>query len=151
MQLNRRRPSLLICNIDVTAFAAVMVALLGVFLLTSGVVTHPGHGIGADLPHVNHAISMRGVDREDAMLVTIARDDKVFFRSELINPSQLPGKIRESVSHGSEKEVYIRADAHAKYEWIAEVLNGVHSAGIEKIGFLVNESRTRVVPNPQSP
>lgn len=91
---------------------------------------------------------MRGADREDAMTVAILRDDKVFFRNEGVTPDQLPSKIRESISQGSEKEIYIWADARAKYGWVAEVLDNVRSAGVEKIGFLV-ERRPTPAPNPQ--
>jgi len=73
---------------------------------------------------------------------SITRNDKVFFRTDLVRPDQLPAQIRESVSQGSEKKVYVRADARAKYGWVAEVLDNVCSAGVEKIGFLVEERRT---------
>jgi len=82
------------------------------------------------MPHAN---------REDAIIVTIARDGQVFFRSDRVRPELLPDRIRESLRRGSEKEVYIRADGMAKYGWVAEVLYRVRSAGVEKIGFLVYE------------
>jgi biopolymer transport protein TolR len=78
------------------------------------------------------------------MIVTVARDNKVFFRSELINPVQLPVKIREGIDQGSERKIYIRADARARYGWVAEVLDGVRAAGIEQVGFLVEQRRTPV-------
>jgi biopolymer transport protein ExbD len=84
---------------------------------------------------------MHAADREDAMLIAIQRDDRVFFRTDPVRLSDLPGRIRESVSHGAERRVYIRADARAKYAWVAEVLDSVHTGGIEKVGFLVNQRR----------
>jgi biopolymer transport protein TolR len=92
---------------------------------------------------------MPRADREDAMIVTVARDDKVFFRGERIRPDQLPTRIRESVKHGSENKVYIGADGRAKYSWVAEVLDGVRSAGVEKIGLLVYQKGPVPVPSPQ--
>ncbi len=71
------------------------------------------------------------------MIVTVARDSKVFFRNEPINPAQLPVKFRECIEQGSERRVYIRADSRARYKWVAEVLDGVRDAGIERVGFLV--------------
>ncbi len=90
---------------------------------------------------------MAHADWKDAMIITITRDDHVFFRSESINPVELPDKIRESVNQGSENKVYIKADARAKYGWVAEVLDNIRTAGIEKIGFLV-EQRRASKPNP---
>jgi biopolymer transport protein TolR len=60
---------------------------------------------------------------------------------------QLAGKIRGGISQGSEKKVYIRADARAKYGWVAEVVDNVRSTEVEKISFLADERR---VPGPNS-
>jgi biopolymer transport protein TolR len=141
------RSNRLICNIDVTAFAGVMVALVAVFMLPAMVVDHP-RGVSVDLAKIGHPIPMRAAEREDALLIAVTRDGRVFFRTECVRPEQLPAKIRDSVSHGAEKRVYIRADARAKYSSVAEVLDNVHAAGIEKIGFLVDQRRT-VPVNPQ--
>jgi biopolymer transport protein TolR len=136
----RHRPNQLICGIDVTAFVSVMLVLVFTFMIGKIFDTfHPGNSV--DLAKVSSPVSMRGANREDATIVSIRRDGKLFFRSDLVMPDQLAAKIRESVDHGSERKVYIRADAHAKYEKVAEVLDGVHAAGIEKIGFLVEQRR----------
>ena len=76
------------------------------------------------------------------MVIGIQRDGRVLFGRDPVRPSDLPPKIRESVSYGSERKVYIKADARAKYGSVAEVLDAVHAAGIEKIGFLVYQRKT---------
>jgi len=91
---------------------------------------------------------MAHANREDAMIVTIFRDDKVLYRSDLVRPNELLAKIRESLNQGAEREVYIRADARARYGWVAKVVDDVRSAGVEKIGFLV-EQRPSPKANPQ--
>jgi biopolymer transport protein ExbD/biopolymer transport protein TolR len=144
----KRRPNLLISRIDVTAFAGIMLALLFLFMPSyGGFRAH--RGMSVDLPQVSHPISMPHANREDAMIVVITRDDKVFFGPEQVIPDVLPVVIRERINQrinqGSEKKVYIKADARAKYGWVAEVLDGVRAAGIEKIGFLVEQRR---VPSP---
>ncbi|MGD0508783.1 MAG: biopolymer transporter ExbD [Terriglobales bacterium] len=149
MHLKRHRPNQLICNINIAGFASVMLALLYMFICRQADAPGPQRWIPVDMPKAAHSISMRSADREDAMIVAITRDDRVFFRGERISPDQLPARIRESVNHGSENKVYIGADAHAKYEWVAEVLDGVRSAGVERIGFLVYERRPVSAPNPQ--
>jgi biopolymer transport protein TolR len=136
MHLKRHRPDQLICNINVAGFVGVMLALLYLFMP----VNVDGHrGAPVDLPHVGHPVSMAHANREDAIVIAITRDDKLFFRDDQVALDQLPAKIQESVSRGSEKRVYIRADARAKCGWVAEILDGVHSAGVEKIGILVDE------------
>jgi biopolymer transport protein TolR len=134
----RHRPNQLISGIDVTAFVSVMLVLVFTFMIGKVINTfHPGSSV--DLAKVSSPVSMRGADREDATIVSIRRDGKLFFRSDPVMPDQLAARIRESVGRGSERKVYIRADAHAKYEWVAEVLDDVHAAGIEEVAFLVEQ------------
>jgi biopolymer transport protein TolR len=142
MRGNHRRSGL-ICNIDVTAFASVMFVLLYMFLGAAAIVNHP-HFASVDLPYAGHPILMRAALKEDAMVIAVQRTGKVYFGTDPILPSELPDRIREGVNHGAERKVYIRADARAKYGWVAEVLDSVRSAGIEKIGFLVENRRTPI-------
>ncbi len=140
--LSKRRPNQLISVTDQTLFVHVAVILAFIFLVIFLTLPTPFHrGMVPDLPRVNHPVSMPHANREDAMVVAILRDDKVFFRKDRVTPDQLPAKIRESVNQGAEKKVYIKADARAKYGWVAEALDGVRDAGIEKIGILVDQRR----------
>ncbi|PYX69433.1 MAG: hypothetical protein DMG72_20870 [Acidobacteria bacterium] len=84
---------------------------------------------------------MRGANREDVLVVAIFRDGKVFFGRDLIMPDQLPFEIREAVSRGAERKVYIRAEARVRYGTVLQVLDGVRSAGVENVGFLVEQRR----------
>ena len=49
------------------------------------------------------------------------------------------------MSAGAERKVYLKADHHAKYGVVANVLANVRAAGIENIVFLVEN-----YPPPQS-
>jgi biopolymer transport protein ExbD len=142
MQPARHRPNQLICSVNVAAFASVMIALLSMFLCRQVDVHGAPRWMPVDVPKAAHPIPMRSADREHAMIVAKTRDDKVFFRGDRIGPDQLPAKIRKSVKHGSENKLYIGADAHAKYAWVLDILDGVHAAEVEKVGLLVNERPT---------
>lgn len=71
-----------ICRIDVTAFAAVMFALVAMFLLPTMVVIdspRDARHIGVDYPKASHWKELGVANREDALLVAITRDGKVLF------------------------------------------------------------------------
>jgi biopolymer transport protein ExbD len=106
-----------------------------VIFLTLPIPVHGG--IKPILPRVSHPVPLAHANREDATIITIFRDDKVFYRSDLVRSSELPAKIRQSLNQGAETEVYLRADARVRYGWVDGVLDGVRSAGVRKIGFLV--------------
>jgi biopolymer transport protein TolR len=99
-------------------------------------------GPAVDLATVSAPVPMRGAHREDAMVIGIQMDDRVFFGSDRVSIDQLPARIRESIKQGSEKKVYIKADHRARYRWVSEVPEGVRSAGVGKIGFLVEQRQT---------
>jgi biopolymer transport protein ExbD/biopolymer transport protein TolR len=86
---------------------------------------------------------MPGALRDDAMLVSIMRDGKVYFGSEQIGPDYMAGKIQARLTDRDvERKVYIRADARARYGTVKTVLDGVRSAGLLGVAFLVDQRRT---------
>jgi len=54
---------------------------------------------------------LRRANRDDAMLVSVVRDGKVFFRNDWTDPAELPARIRQCSTSGPERRVYIKADA----------------------------------------
>jgi biopolymer transport protein ExbD len=90
MLSNRANSLKPICKIDVTAFASVMVFLVALMMFVRPS-TH--HGVGVDLPRVNHPVNMRDANREYAVLVAIMNDGKVFFGDEHVTAEQLTDKI----------------------------------------------------------
>lgn len=87
---------------------------------------------------------MQGALREDALVVGVQRDGQIFLGSERVLIQRLPGELRERLSRGAENKVYIRADARGKYGEVLQVLNAVRSAGIENIGFIVEERQSDI-------
>jgi biopolymer transport protein ExbD len=144
----RFRSNEIICHINVAGFVSVMFALL----LTFMVLQIPVHGgIPVDVAKVDHPRALRHADAEDALMIVITRDDKLFFQKQIVRAEQLPDLIRNAVLHGSEKKVYIRPDARAKYAWVKEILGQVQASGIENIAFITGSrtptaSRSLTVP-----
>lgn len=101
--------------------------------------SYPPRSVAVDLPKASHAIPIPKVDRENAILVAVARDGKVFFGTTRVSNSEIPSLIREQLRLGSEKKVYIKADLHARYSDVKEVLDAVREAGIENVAFPVFE------------
>ena len=135
----RIKPAPLISNINVAAFAAVMFVLLFLLMFASPFAMYPHHGGGVDIPRVSHPAPMRAANREDAMILTITRDGKVFFGSDQIYGDDLAARIRAATQEGAERKIYIRADAHCRYATVKQALDSVRDAGIEKVAFFAGE------------
>jgi biopolymer transport protein ExbD len=95
------------------------------------------------LAYVTHPKPMPHARREDAIIISVLRNGSVVISSgehhERVNFSGLADKIRWRVSQGSEPKVYIRADARAKYAWVKDVIDAVHTAGLSDVAFLVTQ------------
>jgi biopolymer transport protein TolR len=141
MRQPRHRTIPIFCGIERTPFVNVFVVLATLFLFMVLCTPRPFHEGRRDLPQVGHPISLLHADREDALTVAILRDGQVFFRTDRVNVEELPRRIREGLSQGAERKVYIRADARAKYAWVEEVLDAMRVSGIEDVGFLVDQRR----------
>jgi biopolymer transport protein ExbD len=77
------------------------------------------------------------------MIVTVMRDGSIFFGAEKLGFHQMRSKILDRLKDRSvERRVYIRADGRVWYRTVKEVLDEVHSAGIERVAFLVDQRRS---------
>jgi len=80
---------------------------------------------------------MRGANREDALVIAVQRDGRIWIDQDRVMLEDLPAKIRERLVGGAERKVYLKVDRAAKYGVVISVLDVVRSAGVENIGFLV--------------
>ena len=138
MIIGRRFPNslrLLICRIDVTALAAVL------FVLVTAFAVHPvelPNELGVDLPGTNHSIAIADALRENSLLVAVTRDDRIFLGRENLKPESLSNAIRDRLSYGAERKVYIRADKRAHFGTVKKTLDAVRTAGMQQVVFLVD-------------
>jgi biopolymer transport protein ExbD len=93
MRQEHSKSARLICRIDVIAFAGVMFALVAMFLLPATIVVdspRSAAGLPVEMAKTSHPITLRGANREDAMLVAVQRDGRIWFDRDQITPDQLP-------------------------------------------------------------
>jgi biopolymer transport protein ExbD/biopolymer transport protein TolR len=129
-------------NINVTPMVDVMLVLLIIFMVITPMLTNT---IAVDMAKTNNPTQMPDADKEDALLVAITRDGKVYFGKDQITPDQLTNKIKDKVANRTDKTVYVRADARAKFGAVAEVVDNVRSAGVDQLGLLT-EQRKQTAP-----
>jgi biopolymer transport protein ExbD len=115
------------------------VPLLVIFLVMP---TPSHHGLNVDLPKVHHPTPLPGAMREDALVVSIARDSSVFFDSEKLTLESLREKLAQEPSQRVRPKVYIKADARSKYGVTKQVIASIRAAGIYQIAFLAEARRS---------
>ena len=123
-------------NINVTPMVDVMLVLLIIFMVITPMLQR---GVPVDLAKTVNPIQMPDADKEDALIVAVQRDGKVFFDTAQVSPDTLTEKIKDRIANRVDKKVYVRADARARYKAVVEVVDNVRSAGVSELGLLTEQ------------
>ena len=124
----------------------VMLVLLIIFMVVTPMLQK---GISVDFAKVNNPTPMEDADKEDALLVSITRDGKVYFGSEQIQVDSLTQKVKDRMaSHPQDREVYVKADMRARYGSVVQVVDAVRSAGVDDLGLLTDQRKSATPPPP---
>jgi biopolymer transport protein ExbD/biopolymer transport protein TolR len=135
-------------NINVTPMVDVMLVLLIIFMVITPMLQK---GIPVDLAKVNNPDQMQDADKEDALIVAVTRDGRVYFGNDPVESDQLTNKIKDRIANKVDKRVYLRADARAKYKWVVDVVDNVRSAGVDDLGLLTDQKKNQNQPPPPHP
>ena len=135
-------------DINVTPMVDVMLVLLIIFMVITPMLQH-GHPV--ELAKTNNPEQMPDADKEDAILIAVTRDNKVYLNNDQINPDQLADKVRDRLANKADKRVYVKSDARAKYGTVVEVVDNVRSAGVDQLGLLTEQKRPLAEQPPPPP
>jgi biopolymer transport protein ExbD/biopolymer transport protein TolR len=133
-------------NINVTPMVDVMLVLLIIFMVITPMLQK---GVSVDLAKTDNPVQMPDADKEDALLVAITRDGKVFFGKDQTAPDQLADKIRDKLANRVDKRVFVRADARTRYKNVIEVVDNVRAAGVDDLGLLTEQRKPLAGPGEQ--
>jgi biopolymer transport protein TolR len=133
-------------NINVTPMVDVMLVLLIIFMVVTPMLQK---GISVDMAKVNNPTPMEDADKEDALLVSITRDGKVYFGSDQINVDSLTQKVKDRLTNRPDKRVYVKSDMRARYGGVVQVVDAVRAAGVDDLGLLTDQRKT--TPNAPPP
>src|SRR6266498_4324639 len=131
-------------NINVTPMVDVMLVLLIIFMVITPILQK---GVLVDLAKVNNPVEMKDADKEDALVVAINRQGDVFFGKDLVkDTTQLTNKIKDRIANKKDKNVFVRADARAKYKAVVDVVDNVRAAGVDDLGLLTEQKKKNNAP-----
>lgn len=124
-----------VSDINVTPMVDVMLVLLIIFMVITPMLSK---GQQVNMVKTHNDIKMQEADKEDAILIAITRDGKDFLSpgNTLIQPDQLASKVKDLQQNRSDKTVYIRADARARFSSVTDVLDNLRNAQVDQIGLI---------------
>jgi biopolymer transport protein ExbD/biopolymer transport protein TolR len=120
-------------DINVTPMADVMLVMLIIFMVVTPMLSK---GFDVDKVKTVNAIDMPAADRDDAILVAVTRDGKFYLGQNKVTVEELATKVGELVASKSDKTIFVKGDARAKYGDVKDVVDNIRTAGVDKIGLL---------------
>jgi len=138
-------------NINVTPMVDVMLVLLIIFMVITPMLQK---GVTVDLAQTANPKPMPDAEKEDALIVAVMKDGSIFFDTQRVAPEELTQKVRDRLdrmSSKTSKEVYVKADARARYKSVVDVVDNVRSAGVDTLGLLTDQKKATNPQQPQQP
>jgi len=130
-------------SINVTPMVDVMLVLLIIFMVITPMLTPNG---SVQLPKTDNPVEMLDATRSDAPMVALAHDGTIFFGNETVTREMLTQKVKDQIVNRSNKTVYVRADARARYKSLVDVVDDVRAAGVDQLGLLTEQRHRTLAP-----
>jgi biopolymer transport protein TolR len=125
-----QREGVTISQINVTPLVDVMLVLLVIFMVTAPIIQQ---GVQVNLPQ---ASSGAITGSEQPLVVTIAKNGKIYLNDNAMSVDELGQKLRAIRKLQADKEVYLRADQDVRYGLVMKTIAEIKQAGIERLGMV---------------
>lgn len=125
-------------DINVTPMVDVMLVLLIIFMVITPMLQK---GQSVDLAKTDNPVQMPDADKEDSLLVAVMRDGTIFFGSDKVTADQLTSRVKDKLTNKTDKRVFVKADARAKYGNVVDVVDNVRAAGVDQLGLLTEQRK----------
>ena len=135
-----------VSEINVTPMVDVMLVVLIIFMVITPLLNNK---IPVEMARARNPITMPDADKEDAVVVAITRDGKVFLSpgAKLVpNPEDLGETVRGLLEKSPVKLVYLRADQRAKYKIVEDVVDDLRAGGVDQLGLLTEQILDKAKP-----
>ncbi len=134
MDGSSQRDATAIAQINVTPLVDVMLVLLVIFMVTAPIIQQ---GVQVNLPQAK-AGAIPGT--EELLVVTIAKNGKVYLNDNPLTLEELGDKLRAIRKLQTDKQVYLRADQDVRYGLVMKAVAEIKQAGIERLGMVTRPS-----------
>lgn len=133
--MEKKKAQAVVSDINVTPMVDVMLVLLIIFMVITPMLSK---GISVDKVKTKNPISMQAADKDDAILVAVTRDGKVYLGSNQMAADALPPKVKDLLTNKLDKTVYLASDSRARYEKVVDVIDNLRAAGVDQLGLLTD-------------
>jgi biopolymer transport protein ExbD len=134
---------------NVIPMADIMLVLLIIFMVVTPMLQK---GVSVDMAKASNAEDMQNADKDDAIILAVTRDGKMFLGSKKIELSEITIAVKDLLANRIDKTVFVRSDARAKYGEVVKAVDEVRAAGVDNLGLLTEKNQKRgEAPAPPPP
>jgi len=137
-----------VSEINVTPMVDIMLVLLIIFMVVTPML-QKGHPV--DKPKAEFPREMADAEKEDAVVIAITRDGKLFLGATQVAQDEVTTKVKDMIANREPKTVYLSSDARAKYGDVVKVVDNVRAAGVEQLGLLTEKLDKKGAPPAPAP
>jgi len=130
---------------NVIPMADIMLVLLIIFMVITPMLQN---GLSVDMAKALNVDKMPDAQKDDAIIVAVTRDGRLYLGRNPINLDQISTQVKELISDRPDKTVYVRSDARAKYGDVVKAVDEVRSAGVDTLGLLTEQIPPKNAPPP---
>ena len=131
-------------NINVTPMVDVMLVLLIIFMVITPMLQNK---VNVDLAKTDNPTSMPDADKEDAIVVAVTRDGTTYLGQDRVAAAALGAAVRDKIGDKPGKQIFVRADARARYLDVENAIDDVRTAGVDSVGLLTEKRTTPGAPD----
>ena len=132
---------------NVIPMADIMLVLLIIFMVVTPLLTKD---VPVDMAPAANPREMQDADKDDAIVVAITRDGRIYIGNTQMQKDDLSGQVKDRVSSRLDKTVYVKSDARAKYGDVVAIVDEIRSAGVDQLGLLTQKIE-KGAPTPRPP
>jgi len=134
---------------NVIPMADIMLVLLIIFMVVTPMLQK---GVSVDMAKVNNAEDMQNADKDDAIILAVTRDGKMYLGSKAVTLDQITTSVKDLLANRIDKTVFVRSDARAKYGEVVKAVDEVRAAGVDNLGLLTEKTQKKgEAPAPPPP
>jgi len=125
-----------VSDINVTPMVDVMLVLLIIFMVITPMLQK---GVSVNMAQASNPRDMQDADKEDAVVLAVSRDGKIYLGSDPIKEDEITVKVKDMLANKLDKTVYVKSDTGAKYGVVVTVVDNVRAAGVDSLGLLTEK------------
>jgi len=125
---------------NVIPMADVMLVLLIIFMVVTPMLQK---GVSVELATVDNPSDMKDADKEDAIVVAVMRDGKIYIGKTQVAKDQITQLVRDQITGRLDKTVFVKSDGRAHYGDVVGVVDEVRAAGVDQLGLLTEKVKDK--------